>query len=189
MRIETTDIAGAKLLSPTMHADARGSFVEIWNRQRADAAGIADDMLQDNLVTSRYRGTLRGLHFQRPPSAQAKLVQVLHGAIVDFAVDIRHGSPSFGRSISVRLEAGDGRQLYVPIGCAHGYCTLEDDTTVLYKVGGAYYAPDCEMGIDVDDPALRLDLPFAADELIRNERDRQFPPLSELPEVFRWDGG
>ncbi len=187
MRIETTEIEGAKILVPTVHGDARGSFTEIWNRQRAEAAGIADEMVQDNLATSRYRGTLRGLHFQRPPAGQAKLVQVLHGAIVDFVVDIRHGSPSFGRSISVRLDTTECRQLFVPIGCAHGYCTLEDDTTVLYKVGGAYYAPDCEMGINVDDASLRLDLPFPADELIRNERDREFPPLSELPEVFRWN--
>lgn len=188
MRIETTDIADAKILIPTVHGDARGSFTEIWNKRRAGEAGIVDDFLQDNVATSRWRGTLRGLHFQKPPAAQAKLVQVLDGAILDYVVDIRVGSPTYGRSISVRLDAAECRQLYVPIGCAHGYCTLEDHTTVLYKVGGAYYAPDCEMGLLAEDPALRLDLPFTTEELILNERDRHFPKLADLPDVFRWEG-
>jgi dTDP-4-dehydrorhamnose 3,5-epimerase len=185
MQVETTEIPGVRILRPAQHADARGSFTELYNRRRAAEAGIVDDFVQDTLAVSRWRGTLRGLHFQRPPAVQAKLVQVLAGAVVDFVVDLRHGGPCFGRAISVRLDAEEGQQLYVPGGCAHGYCTLKDHTVVLYKVGD-FYAPDCEMGLAADDPALRLPLPFPADELIASARDRRFPRLADLPVVFHW---
>lgn len=186
MHVEETAIAGVRLLRPAVHVDARGRFLEIWNRRRVAEAGIADDFLQDNLVSTRWRGTLRGLHFQRPPAAQVKLVQVMDGAVLDYVVDLRHGSPSYGRSLSVRLDETDGRQLFVPVGCAHGYCTLQDHTTVLYKVAGAYYSPEHEAGVLAEDPALHLELPLSVDELILNERDRRWPRLQDLPDIFRW---
>jgi dTDP-4-dehydrorhamnose 3,5-epimerase len=186
MRVEETAIAGVRRLLPTGHADARGKLWEIWSRRRAAEAGIADDFVQDNLVTTRWRGTLRGLHFQRPPAAQAKLVQVMDGAVIDYVVDLRHGSPTYGRSLSLRLDEADGWQLFVPVGCAHGYCTLQDHTTVLYKIAGAYHSPAHEAGLLAEDPALHLELPLPMDELILNKRDRHWPRLQELPELFRW---
>lgn len=186
MQVEETAIAGVRLLRPPVHVDARGQFSEIWSRRRAAEAGLTDDFVQDNLVTNRWRGTLRGLHFQRPPAAQAKLIQVMDGAVIDYVVDLRHGGPSYGRALSLRLDDSGGQQLYVPAGCAHGYCTLEDHTTVLYKVAGAFHAPEHEGGLLAEDPALHLELPLPVDELILNERDLHWPRLADLPPVFRW---
>ena len=186
MQVQETAIAGVRLLRPRLHDDARGRLSEIWNRERARAAGIGDDFLQDNLVTSRWEGTLRGLHFQKPPAAQSKLILVIAGAAIDYVVDLRRGGPTYGRALSIRLDEAEGTQLYVPAGCAHGYCTLEDHTTVLYKIAGAPYAPEHEAGILAEDPALGLRLPLAADELIRNERDRHWPKFADLPPLFEW---
>jgi dTDP-4-dehydrorhamnose 3,5-epimerase len=186
MRVEETAIAGVRLLHPAVHDDARGRFSEIWNRRDAAAAGLTDDFLQDNLVSSRWEGTLRGLHFQRPPAAQAKLVQVIAGAVIDYVVDLRQGGPSYGQVLSLRLDAAKGQQLYIPVGCAHGYCTLEDHTVVLYKIAGAHHAPELEAGILAEDPALGLAFPLPLGELIVNERDRHWPTLANLPAIFRW---
>src|SRR5262245_11935532 len=126
------------LITPKRHGDARGWFSETWNRAALAAQGVELDFVQDNQAFSAQRGTVRGLHFQAAPFAQAKLVRVLKGAIYDVAVDIRQGSPSYGRSVGATLTATGGEQLLVPRGFAHGYCTLEPDTELLYKVDNAY---------------------------------------------------
>jgi dTDP-4-dehydrorhamnose 3,5-epimerase len=128
-----------QLIVPKRYADDRGWFSETFHEQRLRGAGIACHFVQDNRSRSKRAGTLRGLHFQLPPAAQAKLVCVLRGRILDVALDIRSGSPTYGRNVSAELSADDGRQLYVPIGFAHGFCTLEDDVEVMYKVSD-YYA-------------------------------------------------
>ncbi len=165
------------------HEDQRGFFSETYNRRALAEAGIDTEFVQDNHSLSVLQGTLRGLHFQTPPAAQAKLVRVVRGAIVDVAVDIRVGSPSFGQHVSYRLSAKEWNQLYVPEGFAHGYCTVEPDTEVIYKVSG-YYAPEHERGLQWNDPALAIDWPVP--EPLLSEKDRVYPALGELPEYFSY---
>jgi dTDP-4-dehydrorhamnose 3,5-epimerase len=137
--------------------------------------------VQDNHSLSRKPGVIRGLHFQLPPFAQAKLVRVVRGSVLDVVVDIRRGSPSFGHHATVTLSAGNGLQLFVPHGFAHGFCTLEPDTEVLYKVD-AYYAPEHERGLLWNDPALAIPWPAAAPEI--SDKDRCWPSLSDLADMF-----
>ncbi|MEQ9813933.1 MAG: dTDP-4-dehydrorhamnose 3,5-epimerase [Azospirillaceae bacterium] len=156
MQTETFDIAGPVLVTPRRFADARGFFSETYVRSRYGDAGIDAAFVQDNLAFSTDVDTIRALHFQHPPHAQAKLIQALRGAIVDAIVDLRRGSPSYGRSLAVLLSAENARQLYVPAGFAHGYRTVLPDTLVAYKVDD-YYAPECEAGLPWDDPDLAID--------------------------------
>jgi dTDP-4-dehydrorhamnose 3,5-epimerase len=139
--------------------------------------------VQDNQSISAKKGTLRGLHFQKPPRAQGKLIRVLRGSIFDVAVDIRRGSPSFGRHVAVTLDAISGTQLWVPAGFLHGFCTLEDDTEVFYKVS-EYYSPEHDAGVYWNDPDLEIDWPVILETVVLSERDRRLPRLSELPEFF-----
>ena len=139
--------------------------------------------MQDNQSLSASRGTIRGLHFQALPEPQAKLVRVLKGAIFDVAVDIRRGSPSYGRWCSARLTADGGEQMFVPRGFAHGFCTLEPDTEVAYKVDG-YYSPSCDAGLAWDDPEIGIDWPVSPIGAILSERDRKLPRLSDLVSPF-----
>ncbi|WP_284212163.1 dTDP-4-dehydrorhamnose 3,5-epimerase, partial [Methylobacterium brachythecii] len=134
MRVIETAIPEVKRVVPKRHGDDRGWFSEVFRADRLAEAGIDSVFVQDNQSFSVPAGTLRGLHFQTPPAAQAKLVRVLAGAILDVAVDIRRGSPTFGRYVAVRLDAENGEQLFVPHGFAHGFCTLEPNTMVAYKV-------------------------------------------------------
>ena len=188
MRATRSAIAGVIELFPDRVTDDRGFFSETF---RADAvaallaaAGIADHgWVQDNHSCSRTRGTVRGLHFQAPPAAQAKLVRVVRGAILDVAVDLRRNSPSFGRHTAIEVSAAAWNQVYVPVGFAHGYCTLEPETEVLYKVGHAY-APEHERGLDWRDPALGIAWPVGAGEAVLAERDRGWPRLDALPAYF-----
>ncbi len=129
------------------------------------------------------KGTLRGLHFQVPPYAQHKLVRVVHGAILDVAVDLRRGSPTFGKHVTAEISADAWNQIFVPIGFAHGYCTLVPNTQIIYKVS-CRYAPDHERGWLWNDPALDIDWPDSADEAAISDRDRQMPLLSELTDLF-----
>ena len=153
------------LITPKRHGDARGWFSETWSRKTlAEAAGVSADFVQDNQAFNARKGTLRGLHFQKAPYPQAKLVRVLKGAIYDVAVDLRDGSPSFGRWVAAELTAERGEQLYVPRGFAHGYCTLTDDTELFYKVDGQY-APELEGGVAWDDPDLAIPWPVAGEPL------------------------
>ena len=180
-------IAGPRVLAPPRHGDERGFFSETWSRAAFASAGIDCDFVQDNHSLSRSKGTVRGLHFQTPPFAQAKLVRVIRGAILDVAVDIRDRSPTFGRHVAVELSAANWRQLFVPQGFAHGFCTLEPDTEVLYKVS-APYAPDHDRGILWNDPALAIAWPVSPAAAVVSGKDRAQPLLAGLGPVFAWSG-
>lgn len=172
---------------PRRHADNRGWFSEIFHRQRLRDLGIACMFVQDNQSRSDRKGTLRGLHFQQPPAAQAKLVSVMRGSILDVAVDIRRGSPTYGKCVSVELSSDNGKQLFVPIGFAHGFVTLEDQVTVLYKVSD-YYAAAHEGGIRWNDRDIAFPWPFKDADIIRSERDDRLPFLKDLDSPFPYDG-
>jgi dTDP-4-dehydrorhamnose 3,5-epimerase len=183
MDIRDTAIPAVKLLTPRRFPDQRGWFGETYNRSAFAAAGIDLDFVQDNQSYSAQAGTVRGLHFQRPPFAQDKLVRVLRGAIFDVAVDLRRDSPSYGRHVAVELSAASGQQLLVPAGFAHGFCTLEPDTEVAYKVT-AHYAPDHDGGLLWNDPDLAIFWPVGLDAALLSEKDRVLPRLAELSTPF-----
>lgn len=183
MDVRDTAIPAVKLLVPRRFPDQRGWFTESYNRRALRAAGIEIDFVQDNQSYSAQKGTIRGLHFQRPPAAQDKLVRVLRGAILDVAVDLRSGSPTYGRHVSVRLDAESGHQLLVPIGFAHGFCTLEPDTEVAYKVSD-HYAPDQDGGLIWNDPDLGIAWPVTPEEALLSEKDKILPRLAELSSPF-----
>lgn len=186
MDFEITAVDGlpeVKVLVPQRHGDARGSLSEVWHRRALEDAGLAFEVVQENHSVSRDAGTIRGLHFQLPPHTQAKLVRVVRGAVLDVAVDLRGSSSTFGRHAAIRLSADAWNQMYVPEGFAHGFCTLEPDTHVIYKLSD-YYAPGSERGLHWNDPALRIDWPVSASEAILSEKDRSWPRLAELEEAF-----
>ena len=185
MEILETAIAEVKVLVPVRHGDHRGFFSEVYNRKRLEAAGIALDFVQDNHSRSARRGTVRGLHFQVPPHAQAKLVRVVRGAAFDVAVDLRRGSPTFGRHVTVTLSADAGNQVLVPEGFAHGLMTLEADTEILYKVSD-HYAPDHDQGILWNDPALGIDWPIPPAEAVLSDKDRSLPLLADCATPFAY---
>ena len=167
-----------KLLKPKRFADERGWFSEIYNESHFLAAGITTRFVQDNHSLSRGAGVLRGLHFQTPPHGQAKLVRCVRGRIFDVAVDIRRGSPTYGRWVAAELSAERGEQLFVPIGFAHGFLTLEPDTEVIYKVT-EYYAPEHDRGILWNDPDLGIDWPVSESDASLSDRDRHHPRLRD----------
>jgi len=183
--VQSTAIPGVMLVSTTWHGDERGSFSETYHQDRFLQAGIAASFMQDNQAISRDAGTLRGLHFQKPPAAQSKLVRVTRGAIFDVAVDIRPGSPTYGKWAGVELSAANRLQLFIPAGFAHGYLTLEDDTDVLYKVD-APYAPAAEGGLLWNDPAIGIDWPALTADIVIAPRDAALPQLDALPPVEEW---
>ena len=180
-----TTLPEVKLVIPRRVGDARGFFSEVWNARDFSLAGIEAAFVQDNHVRSPLAGTLRGLHYQLPLAAQGKLVRVTRGAVFDVAVDIRRGSPSFGRYVDTVLSAENWHQLWVPPGFAHGYCTLEDDTEVQYKVTD-YYSPEHERGIVWNDPELMIGWPPNANGATISERDRALPRLAEQPDLFEY---
>ncbi len=167
------------LITPIKHGDERGFFSETFSSKRLAEAGFDKPFVQDNHSLSAKRGILRGLHFQRPPHAQDKLVRVTRGAVFDVAVDIRKGSPNFGQWVGAELSADNWRQMLVPAGFAHGFLTLTDAAEVLYKVTDDY-APEAEGGLAWDDPAIGIGWPMPASEVLTNTRDGQWPKLSEL---------
>lgn len=183
LEIVNLAIPDVKLIRTRRFTDDRGFFTETYNRRDFLEAGVCKDFVQDNHALSTQRGTLRGLHFQRPPQPQAKLVRVARGAIFDVAVDIRRGSPSYGRHVAVTLTADGGEQLLIPIGFAHGYCTLEPKTEIIYKVD-AYFAPDCDAGIAADDPELGIAWPIDFGEMVLSAKDRKLPRLIDLDDAF-----
>ncbi len=185
LTVTETPLEGVLIFEPQRFGDARGFFSETWNARQFAAAGLGSAFVQDNHARSASRFTLRGFHFQLPPQAQGKLVRVTRGAVLDAAVDIRKGSPSFGRHVVVELSAENWRQLWVPPGFAHAYCTLEDDVEVLYKTTD-YYAPELERGLAPDDPALGLDWPVPFDDAVVNARDRSWPRLEALESPFEY---
>jgi len=174
------------VLEPEKFGDDRGWFCESYSRERLAAAGFDRAFVQDNQSFSRRAGVVRGLHFQIPPHAQDKLVSVLRGRICDVAVDIRRGSPTYGQYAAYELSAENGRQLLVPVGFAHGFCTLAPDTQVFYKVSD-YYRPDCERGLRWNDPELNIDWPVSEKLATLSDRDRQLPWLSEFDSPFRYE--
>lgn len=181
------DIPAVKLLTPKKHGDHRGFFSETYNRAAFAAAGIDLDFVQDNQSLSAAPGTVRGLHFQTPPFAQDKLLRVLRGSVFDVAVDLRRGSPSYGRHVSAVLSAENWTQILVPAGFAHGFMTLEPDTEVLYKVTG-YYAPDNDAGILWNDPELGIAWPLPEADAVLSDKDRKQPRLVDFESPFDYAG-
>lgn len=174
------EIPGPVLVRPGLYTDDRGTFAELYRRSAFRAAGIDEVFVQDNRARSR-KGVLRGLHFQRPPHAQAKLVRVSRGRIYDVGVDLRSGSPARGRWVGRRLSAENREILYLPAGFAHGYCVLSDEAVVEYKTS-AEYAPETEGGVAWDDPALDIDWPVAEPEV--SEKDAGLPRLADAETGF-----
>ncbi|ANI78479.1 dTDP-4-dehydrorhamnose 3,5-epimerase [Sphingobium sp. EP60837] len=185
MEIEFFDIVGIKLLTPRHIGDERGYFAEIF---RADLfAQYCRDLsfVQDNESLSVRQGTIRGLHFQSEPHAQGKLVRCTAGALFDVVVDIRQGSPTHGQWLAETLTPDNGKQLWIPPGFAHGFCTLAPDTVICYKVTD-YYSAECDKGLRWDDPAIGIDWPQIADPDTLSPKDRQQPLLVDLPAYFTW---
>jgi dTDP-4-dehydrorhamnose 3,5-epimerase len=173
-------------LRPARHGDHRGFFSEVWSASALGEVGIATDFVQDNHSFSAEAGVLRGLHYQEPPSAQAKLLRVTRGAIFDVAVDIRRGSPTFGKWVGLTISEAEWNQIYVPVGFAHGFVTLEPGTEVLYKVS-APYAPQHDRAIRFDDPAIGVEWPLDGREPILSDKDRKAPLLAEAAPPFRYE--
>lgn len=179
------DASGPALIVPKRHGDARGYFCETWNAADWQGAGLPElQWVQDNEARSERPGTLRGLHFQKPPYAQAKIIRVVQGDIFDVAVDIRRGSPSYGKHIGVRLSAAAGEQLLVPAGFAHGYQTLTADSLVSYKCDNVY-APDAEGGLLWSDEDLAIAWPLA-EAVHLSEKDKLLSPFSTLSSPFEY---
>jgi dTDP-4-dehydrorhamnose 3,5-epimerase len=185
MDIKTTKLPGVLVLKPRRFADARGYFVETYNAQLFRQSGIMVHFVQDNQSFSIRSGTVRGLHFQLPPAAQAKLIRVLRGSIFDVAVDLRLQSPTYGQWFAEEISAEGGEQIFVPRGFAHGFCTLEPNTEVAYQVD-SYYAPASENGIIWNDPSLNIAWPVKSNEAILSEKDRELGTLKELVSPFRY---
>ena len=183
LTITPTAIPAVKIIVPKSFDDSRGSFCETYNRARFFEHGITLEFVQDNQSWSAGKGTIRGLHFQSSPMAQDKLVRVLRGRIFDAAIDLRRSSPTYGRWVAEELSAENGRQLLIPVGFAHGFCTLEPDTCVLYKVTN-YYSREAEIGIAWDDPDLAIDWPIDRRNVVLSDKDAKLPPFKSLPKYF-----
>ena len=183
LQVSPLPISDVKLVVPRRHDDERGYFFETFNRNDLAAAGIAFDGVQDNQSFSIAKGTIRGLHFQLRPFAQAKLVRASRGSIFDVAVDLRSGSASYGKHVSAVLRAEGLEQLYIPAGFAHGYCTLEPDTEVHYKVD-VHYSPEHECGIRWNDPELGIEWPVTTAEVSLSAKDEKLPLLRTLEPPF-----
>ncbi len=180
-------MSAVKLIRPRRIGDDRGWFSESWNARKFEALGIGAPFVQDNHSLSRPVGVLRGLHFQTPPHGQAKLVRCVRGRIWDVAADVRRGSPTFGRWVGAELSAENGCQLFVPVGFAHGFVTLEADTEVEYKVTD-YYAPACDGGLRWDDPQLAIAWPLEGAEPTLSAKDARLPLLQDFDSPFAYDG-
>lgn len=185
MLVKRFEIPGLLQIAPVKHGDQRGFFSETFRTDKAVASGIDAPFVQDNHVRSTQRGVLRGLHFQLDPKAQGKLVRCAHGAILDVAVDIREGSPTYRQHVAVELSEDNWQQLWVPPGFAHGYVTLTSECEVIYKVT-EYYAPECDRGIAWDDPALGIDWQVPAAEIILSDKDRRQPQLRDVAPLFTY---
>jgi dTDP-4-dehydrorhamnose 3,5-epimerase len=178
-----TPLPGVLILKPKRFPDMRGFFSESYNKRRLEEAGLEIDFVQDNIAYNRSRLTLRGLHFQKRPFAQAKLVSVLKGAALDVIVDLRCNSPGFGQHFAIELSAAEGNQLFVPVGFAHGFITLEPDTLFTYKVSH-YYSPEHDTGIRFNDPLLGIDWRADPDLSIVSDKDRELPLFDPNREYF-----
>ena len=180
-------MAGVTLLKPKRFGDDRGWFSETYSRRGAEALGIGEEFVQDNHSLSRPVGTIRGLHFQTPPHGQGKLVRCTAGRIMDYAVDIRRGSPTYGHHVAAELSAENGWQLWVPVGFAHAFVTLEPDCEVVYKVT-SYYAPQNDGGIRWNDPTIGIKWPLPAGGPALSPKDEKLPLLADWESPFPYDG-
>lgn len=181
---ESLHIPGVRLYTPKRFGDARGYFMEAWSERAFSAEGLPG-FVQDNEVLSATAGTVRGLHYQTEPFGQAKLLRCVVGAVFDVIVDIRRGSPAFGKHVGIELRP-DGGSLYMPVGVAHGYCTLVPGTLIQYKVS-APYAPNHEGGIAWDDPALAISWPVSPGAAVVSDRDRAQPSLASITSPFDYN--
>ncbi len=185
MNFIRTAIEDVIIIEPVVHGDERGYFVETFREDKlSEFLGYKINFCQDNESKSS-RGVLRGLHYQLAPAAQTKLVRVISGRVLDVAVDIRKGSPTFGKHVAVELSAENKRQLLVPRGFAHGFVVLEDDTVFAYKVDN-YYSPENDRGILFSDEALNIDWQVATDELLLSAKDKVQPKLAETDDIFEY---
>ncbi|TMV51056.1 dTDP-4-dehydrorhamnose 3,5-epimerase, partial [Thioclava sp. BHET1] len=182
MKITPFSLPGLYLIEPRRFGDSRGFFAETWSRRVLADGGIDLDFVQDNHSVSATPGTVRGLHFQSPPHGQAKLVRCGRGRLFDVAVDLRRGSPTYGKWAGVELSAEDGLQLFIPVGFGHGFVTREPDTEIVYKCSD-YYAPECDGGIRWDDPAIWIDWGLTAAPVL-SEKDAKAPLLAEFDSPF-----
>lgn len=185
MKIEAYVLPGLYVLEPRRFGDDRGFFAETWSRRVLQEAGIDADFVQDNHSLSRRTGTVRGLHFQSAPHAQAKLVRCGRGRLFDVAVDLRKGSPTYGQWAGIELSAENGKQLFIPAGFGHGFATREADTEIVYKCSD-YYAPECDGGIRWNDPDIGID--WGIDEATGiSDKDAKAPLLADFDSPFTWE--
>jgi len=182
MNIEETSLAGLKIITPDVFRDNRGYFTESWNQEKFQALSIKNHWVQDNQSRSVY-GVIRGLHFQKPPHQQAKLVRVLSGRILDVAVDLRGGSPTFGKWESVELSDTNFRQLYIPAGFAHGFAVLSYEVVVFYKCD-QFYHPAADSGINLSDPVLNINWNIPESGRIVSEKDKKLPGFEPAGTYF-----
>lgn len=181
--VSATPVPAVKVITPKIHRDERGFFSETWREDCLRETGLEVRFVQDNHALSRVPGTIRGIHFQIGATAQCKLVRCVRGSIFDVAVDIRRGSPTYGRHVAEVLSKANWKQLFVPVGFAHGYCTLEPDTEVIYKVT-TFYDASAERGIAWDDPDIDIPWPTSKGKAIVSDKDRILPRFAELPNYF-----
>ncbi|MFX0547435.1 dTDP-4-dehydrorhamnose 3,5-epimerase [Roseovarius sp. S1116L3] len=181
--IEESGLPGVKILTPKRFGDHRGFFSESWNSKVLAAHGIAADFVQDNHSLSMEAGTVRGLHFQSPPHAQAKLVRCGSGRLFDVAVDIRRGSPTYGQWTGVELSFENGRQLFIPAGFLHGFATREPETEIIYKCTD-FYAPECDGAVRWNDPAIGIDWGVEVGEAVLSDKDADAPSFADFETPF-----
>lgn len=190
MEVTETSFPGLLVLEPRVFRDKRGFFLESYNKIKFHEAGVVAEFVQDNHAYSKDRFVLRGFHFQLPPAAQAKLVWVTRGAVLDVVVDLRKGSPTYGKSYAAELNAENFRRMFIPKGFAHGYLTLRPDTEFIYKVD-APYAPDCDSGLIYDDPIIAFDWweHLKGVTPILSEKDTRLGSLADFDSPFTYQGG
>lgn len=183
LRLRAAELPGIVIITASKHVDERGFFSELYSKRNYESAGITCDFVQENQSYSARKWTIRGLHYQLPPCEQAKLVRVINGSILDVAVDIRKGSPSFGRHVAIRLHGNSLDHIFIPSGFAHGFCTLEDDTTVIYKVS-SFYSQNDDCGLYWNDHRLGIEWPVGPETAIISEKDARQPLLSNIDSPF-----
>jgi dTDP-4-dehydrorhamnose 3,5-epimerase len=187
MNITPLSIPDVKILEPERFGDQRGFVSETYNRRTLTKRGLQLEFVQDNHSLSRQKGTIRGLHYQVPPFAQDKLIRVIRGSILDVAVDLRQGSPTYGKHVAAVISAQAWNQILVPTGFAHGFCTLEADTEIIYKVSN-YYSPEHDQGVLWNDPELGIEWPVSEETCVLSPKDRRLPRLSDIVSPFAYCG-
>ena len=182
INVKELAIPEVKLLMPKLHQDDRGYVTEIVHEKQMHELGLPIEFMQENQSMSKTKNTVRGMHGQRPPHGQAKLVRVLRGKIFDVALDVRPSSPTYGKHVSAILSGDDVVQMFIPAGFLHGFCTLEDNTIVLYKMS-SLYAPGSEVGVMWNDPALGIDWPVKSSEATLSGKDEKLPLFKDFPRI------